>query len=323
MRELNELISRLTPRQFEDFVFDVLMASMKNAKFQRELRLGPIRIDIVVNPLDEPPGAGIAFEVRKAAILSVDVVLAQIGRRESIQKEHQTYKFILVIGGDLTEAAATVAAEHNLTIWGAEELEARLNDKVREKWFGAAAQERDEHPPKPSRAEALIETLQAIPPSGDGMEFQQWVSDAMEYLFVPPLGPMHYEDYDSEKRNRRDIILENWALDGFWAQIRTIYTADQIIVDAKNYGKEIRKEPIVDLAHYLKPYGCGLFGMICCRMGSHEAATHAIREQWIGGKKMIVALSDEVMTQMIQRKAVGKAPEELLRHEIAQFRKSL
>jgi hypothetical protein len=75
--------------------------------------------------------------------------------------------------------------------------------------------------------------------------------------------------------------------------------------------------------HYLKPYGCGMFGILCCRRGTANGALHAIREQWIGGSKLIVVLSDETLLDMIQRKSSGLIPEELLRHQIARFRKSL
>jgi hypothetical protein len=87
--------------------------------------------------------------------------------------------------------------------------------------------------------------------------------------------------------------------------------------------KAAHKRPVVDLAHYLKPYGCGMFSILCCRKGASGGAAHAIREQWIGGEKLIVVLSDETLLDMIQRKSSGRMPEELLRHQIARFRKSL
>ena len=105
-RELNELINRLNPREFEDFVYDVLVASMKNDTFERETRLGQVRIDIFAVSAD-PPGRAIAFGAKKAAIReSEDVVWAQINRRDLIQRQQPDYRFVLIIGGDLTDAAS-------------------------------------------------------------------------------------------------------------------------------------------------------------------------------------------------------------------------
>jgi hypothetical protein len=325
-REINALVDRLDPRTFEDFVFDVLEASMDGYGLKRDITDGPLRIDVLAEPIQSKPDLrNIAFEIKKTQVTSADVILSQLGRRESLQRRRPSFDFVLVITGGMTRAAKELVAEHNLTVWNVDDLARRLDDKIRAKWFGiAAGGSKGAHQREPSRAEALSSTLAQISP-GDvqALEYQQWVADALEYLFVPPLGPVHYEASDFAKRNRRDVILENWAQDGFWAQARIAYSADQVVVDAKNSAMPLTKRPVVDLAHYLKPYGCGMFGILCCRKGAAVGARHAIREQWIGGKKLIVVLSDETLLDMLRRKSAGQMPEELLRHQIARFRNSL
>jgi hypothetical protein len=117
--------------------------------------------------------------------------------------------------------------------------------------------------------------------------------------------------------------MENGAPDGFWSRIRTIYDAHYIVVDAKNYSAPLKKRPILDIAHYLKPHGCGMFGIIFSRAGASGAADHAVREQWIASRKMIVVLSDADAKEMLRLKAEAGDPEELLRRRIAAFRMSL
>lgn len=129
-----------------------------------------------------------------------------------------------------------------------------------------------------------------------------------------------YELADLDSRNRRDIIFENIATQGFWKIIRELYQGNFVVIDAKNYSEKLTKRPVIDIAHYLKHYGCGLFGIIICRKGSGVAADHAIREQWIGNKKMIVVLSDEDLLEMLELKKNGNNPEEIIRKKIANFR---
>jgi hypothetical protein len=105
--------------------------------------------------------------------------------------------------------------------------------------------------------------------------------------------------------------------------MRGAYGADQVVVDAKNYSAFLKKRPVLDLSHYLKPYGCGMFGISCSRKGAGPSAWHAIREHWIGGRKMILPVSDSQLIEMVRLKGSGTPPEEVLRRQIANFRKGL
>jgi hypothetical protein len=115
-----------------------------------------------------------------------------------------------------------------------------------------------------------------------------------------------------------------WQLSrGIRTHIRDAYSAHYIVVDAKNYEEPLDKRPVLEIAHYLKSYGCGLFGMLVSRRGASEAGMPAIREQWIGAQKMIVVIDDNQVHEMLRIKSEGGAPEEILRNMIATFRMSL
>lgn len=96
-----------------------------------------------------------------------------------------------------------------------------------------------------------------------------------------------------------------------------------IVIDAKNYIDTLSKRPILDVSHYLKPYGCGMFAIIVSRKGNGEAADHAAKEQWIGSKKLIISLSDEDLENMLHWKLTGAPVEEALKNKISEFRMSL
>ncbi len=110
------------------------------------------------------------------------------------------------------------------------------------------------------------------------------------------------------------------GLTGFWKSLKETYQAHYIVVDAKNYSEPLDKGPVIDITHYLKPYGCGMFGMLISRFGTSKAGDHAIREQWIGNGKMIVVISDEDVIEMLRIKKKDGPPEEIIRKKIAQFR---
>ncbi|MFT3768466.1 MAG: hypothetical protein QM820_23710 [Minicystis sp.] len=79
----------------------------------------------------------------------------------------------------------------------------------------------------------------------------------------------------------------------------------------------------MDIAHYLKHYGCGLFGILVTRLGAGQPGLHAIKEQWIASKKMIVVLKDDDMRAMLDQKARGGEPEEIIRKKVGEFRMHL
>jgi hypothetical protein len=195
---------------------------------------------------------------------------------------------------------------------------------LRPLYFGESIKVPDAANDRDDKGDSLIESLHSISPGRDDwLRFQQLSSQILEYLFCPPLEAPRYELSDADSRNRRDMILENSSFDGFWSEIRNIYGAHYIVADAKNYGSPLKKRPVLDLAHYLKPYGCGLFGILLSRRGAGLPAQHALREQWIGGHKMMIVLSDSEIEEMIRIKSGGGKPEEIIRKLIADFRMSL
>jgi hypothetical protein len=48
-------------------------------------------------------------------------------------------------------------------------------------------------------------------------------------------------------------------------------------------------------------------GILLSRKGAGISASHAVREQWIGGNKMIVVLSDSELKEMMRIKSSGES----------------
>lgn len=317
----------LSHDQFEAFVADYLRLVEKWSAVTRGEILGGLRVDIVG---EDAKGRLVVAEVKHAAVIDSGAVERELGRRALLRRQDQLDTYVLVVSGGLTGKARELAqANHLRTVDGATLL-AHDNPVIAQRWgplLQASAASLESAAVALSPALVGPSLLAAGPsiPTGkkDFFLYQEWIRDVFEYLFVPPLGPIYYESSDAAARNRRDLILHNWADSGFWAQVRDQYSGSQVVVDAKNFSGLIGKQQVLELAHYLKPYGTGLFGLLVSRRGAGPAAQHAIREEWIGGSRMILALSDDDVSEMLGMKIRGEAPEELLRLKIGDFRRSL
>lgn len=321
----SDRLDHLGPIEFEQFVADLVRESGEFDRVDTEVAIAGFRFDIVASSDRGPrPGPAVAFEVKKVAIATPELVRAAHRQMNAMAAVLPQVRFVLVVSGRLSEAAEAAASQLGVSSWDADVLFQQTNGNIAKRWSIPVP----DNPPPTTAATKKVDALQqsllaAAPGDADALKYQRCIADILEYLFVPPLGPVHYEDTDTAKRNRRDLILENWAPDGFWAQLRTAYSAEQIVVDAKNFSKAIGKRSVIELSHYLKPYGCGMFGMIFTRQPPSPSAAHAQREEWIGGRKMILVLDDSVVTEMLRLKAAGARAEEVLRNRISKFRKGL
>jgi hypothetical protein len=321
-----EYLSSLTPSAFEEFVADLLRESGDFERVELGHVVDGLQIDIVAHVKKQFTGldAPIYVEVKRVPLASLSLVQDAYGRFAGATFGSPGSRFVLAVSGRLSAAARAFAEQRGLTVWDAQALHSRLTEPVRRRWLIAGTPTDVQEKASSRKTAALIETHASIVPGdADALKYQRWVADVLEHVFVPPLGPIHYEDSDVAKRNRRDVILENWAPDGFWSQLRASYAADQVVVDAKNYSSPIGKRSVIELSHYLKPYGCGLFGIIFSRMGASVSGRHAQREEWIGAKKMILVLDDSVALELLRLKSEGARAEEVLRTRIANFRKGL
>lgn len=142
--------------------------------------------------------------------------------------------------------------------------------------------------------------------------------------FSPPLNKPLPELSDKVKANRRDFIMPNYAAEGFWHYIRDKYSADYIVVDAKNYSRKVKKNDVLQIANYLKPHGVGKFALIFSRNGGDSAGCeHTLREQWMVHEKMIIVLDDNDVEAMLTIVSGGGSADEVISRKIEEFRLSM
>lgn len=155
-------------------------------------------------------------------------------------------------------------------------------------------------------------------------EYQQLIGEILRILFYPELDKPIFESSDITRSNRRDIIMPNYTIDGFWNFLRQTYCADYIVIDAKNSTKSVRKQDVLQMGNYLKQHGTGLFGIIVSRNYKMTSTiTYSLLEMWALQRKMIIILDDNDIEQMLLEKMNEGEPEKIIRQKIEDFRLSI
>lgn len=176
----------------------------------------------------------------------------------------------------------------------------------------------------PDQYDELIAKLkQCRPGYEDWQVYQKLVGEILFALFCPPLDPVSEQNSDANYANRRDYIIPNYSEYGYWMYLRDRYKAEFIVVDAKNSAHEIGKDDILQVAHYLKEKGVGLFGLIFSRCGGDPSSAIHLRDIWQSENKMIVILSDNDVEQMLLGKQRGNDPSRIIIEKIQEFRQKI
>jgi hypothetical protein len=325
--QFQELLQSLSPIEFEKFVADLLRRSGRFTDIHLVGGVGVIDRGVDVEAHEYDPILGRprrwVFQIKKTRVVGPDVARYMYAIAHEALQEGPT-QVVLVAAGTVSRSAREILSRTGIQVWDSQKLAELASPDLVAEWFASESSVVTQDVDVSQKALAFVSALDSIVPGEKGWSsYQRLIADILEFLFCPPLELPRYELSDADARNRRDIIFENPSGDGFWSQLRGDYSAFYVVVDAKNYAKPVPKRAVLDIAHYLKPYGVGMFALLISRREPSSGAAHASREQWIGGKKMIVHLGDAGMKEMLDLKTRGGEPSEVIRRRIADFRMSL
>ncbi len=316
----------VTEAEFVKSLEDALLQTGRFSTVTRESVVNGIYLDIVAE--EAPTGLSASktwvFEVKNRSLATADIIRSAFGLREIVKTQIPDSQFVLIVLGKVSAGAKTLARGFGLTVIDLASSSAESTPGGIEGILIEALRSLAGTPPADSKVISYATALERIEIGTPGwVKYQKLCIDILEYLFCPPLDSPRYENPDASRRNRRDMIFPNNVEGGFWENLRRTYAADYVVADTKNYSHKLQKKPVLDIAHYLKPYGCGMFGVLVSRRGAGPSAVDAAKEQWISGKKMIISISDADLVEMLSRKAAGTQPEEVLKQKIDDFRISL
>lgn len=315
--------------EFEKYIYDVMLKSNDFRNVELEKQIGKETryvADIVAERKKGKTWDKIVIEIKYITSMTIDRIKSVIESYKKMEGAIGNFKFILLFPGKLTEVASLLLNQNNIEVWDLEYISTRFKNEI----------EQIDHPIFRSLftlntynsnipvEQVFINKLKSCKPGKENWSmYQKLIGEILSFLFCPPLLLPLSEKSDALKINRRDFIFPNYCEIGFWAFLRSRYHADYIVVDAKNYNKQVTKKEVLQIANYLKFHGTGLFGMIISRNGISQGALYTIREVWAIDKKLIIVLQDNEIEQMLLEKLTKREPENVIRQKIEDFRLSL
>lgn len=145
----------------------------------------------------------------------------------------------------------------------------------------------------------ILEEILVIPPGKAGANaYHRGVAKFLTLLFDAELGNQKIETSMHNGLKRIDITYDNVAGDGFFDWLRKNYPAAIVVVECKNYGKEMGNPEFDQIAMRLSP-ARGQFGLLVCRDLQDVTKARARSKAIAGdGHGYVVVLTDDDLRQM-------------------------
>lgn len=324
--------------RFEMYVEDLIRRSAAYCNVQREfpLRLPENRKAVVDLKFEKRNTNGpkmVLAEVNSSMGFTHDRVQSLIERFERYRTAMPDASLVFVFSGPISAYYRKLLQNAGIEVWDLEYIRSAFQREIEQMERETVSMDALPQAPGGSNRDAadkvdeyekaVQDLKKCVPGASDWGKYQKLMGRILELQFCPPLGAPLIQNSDAAAANRRDYIMENTTYLSNWRYLRERYFADYIVIDAKNSAKCITKQDVLQLAHYLKKMGTGLFGMICSRRGTWKAARDSLRDVWIHEGKMIVALDDNDIEQMLLDKRTGQDPTRVLMQKIVDFRLSI
>ena len=171
---------------------------------------------------------------------------------------------------------------------------------------GALLTIRDGIPSILSVCSSLSAALLKIDPGrNDADRYHRLVMGVLTTLFYPKLIQPHLEWKINSGRKRIDIVFTNAADTGFFAQRRSDHkvNANSIIVECKNYSKDIANQEIDQLLGRFDE-NRGRFGILTCRsIDDEKILRERCKDASSRSRGYIIVLTDDDLIYMLRAKA--------------------
>ncbi|WP_251600056.1 restriction endonuclease [Pseudoalteromonas sp. NCCP-2140] len=315
--------------EFVDVLTNIIAKSGKFKSVKRSVILGDTRrleADIVTDNKPDSRFKHTLIECKSYRSFSKNLASNAVNQLKALGGALNDSELVLAVSGRLTDKIRNQVESEGIKVWDLDYLIENYSKEIDDVGspimqmligsVGASVQL--------SKSKLLIQKLKSCNPGRkDCYIYQDLVGEIIEDVFCPPLQKPLGESSDHSKANRRDFIIPNYANDGFWAFLREKYSADYIVVDAKNYTRKVKKADVLQVANYLKPHGAGMFGLIFSRNGGDSAGCEqTLREQWMVHNKMIVILNDSDVENILVSSTLGSATD-VIGRKIEEFRLSM
>lgn len=151
------------------------------------------------------------------------------------------------------------------------------------------------------KVENLLQNLRKLPTGRkNATTYHMTVLELLEFVFDWGLENFEYEQYMDQGRGRIDIIADNYASGGLFAELRAELSATSIPIECKNYSTDLGNKEFDQIADRLSPT-TSRFGMLFCR-NIEDAASQLkhCTDRWLRQKKVILLFDDTGLTEFVQ-----------------------
>ena len=221
---------------------------------------------VVVNNSENPGESDrrVILEVSQEPVITPAVARGIYGRLSVIADQDKDYRtfYLFITSGDVTLGARKALEGSDVIV----RSRRSLGELCSQFWKTLSADYED--PGLTDRAGQLVEALCAVPSGRENYsEYERVCCEILEYLFCPELGNPEPQSYTVNRSQRRDLVMDNHAGQGFWARVRERYSADYVVAEMKNNSGRISNTSVWQLSAYMKEKGVGLFGLLVARNG--------------------------------------------------------
>lgn len=153
--------------------------------------------------------------------------------------------------------------------------------------------------------DALLKAVTSLPPGNPfATLYEKAVEALLTALFYPDLTNPRVQHEIHEGRKRIDISYTNMAQGGFFRWLSLNYTAMQVFVECKNYGKDVANPELDQLTGRFGP-SRGRVGLLVCRsFTSKKRFLSTCRDTAKDDRGYVLALDDADLSELVElRKA--------------------
>lgn len=308
---------------FVNYLASLMDESGQFFAVRTEAIVGGYRADILAQETWGTLTRSVVVECKAQASLTRDRIAAAIYQLKHAENVEPRPRLVLAILGKVSTAGMKMLQTAGVELWDGRYIARTFSAQIANQPnpffpFHFAKQV------EPNPYDKLLTEVRACPKGKESWSlYQQLIGQLLKLCYCPPLTSPIAELSDHSRANRRDFILPNPAEHDFWRYLQRRYSADYIVVDAKNSAKRITKKDILQIANYLKPQGTGMFAIIFSRLGADNGAVHTVREQWLLHQKMIVVLDDAIVESILTDSSAGGAGTQPIDDLIQRFRLSM
>jgi hypothetical protein len=155
----------------------------------------------------------------------------------------------------------------------------------------------------PPNWQDLLDAVRSVSAGNDdAARYERAIETLLTGLLYPDLCNPHVQHEIHAGRKRIDISYTNMGAGGFFKWLSNNYSAAQIFVECKNYGREVGNPELDQLAGRFSP-SRGRFGLLVCRQFNNKTLfIERCRDTAKDDRGFIIPIDDEDLTELARLK---------------------